>query len=58
MWLPGVRNLHSARESWQIKATLSEAMNSVVTGIENMEVTTEHVDLHKVGRSPLQQLRI
>lgn len=50
MWLPGIRNLHSARESWKIDASVTEAMNSVVSGIQDMEATTELMDLHRVSR--------
>ena len=50
MWLPGVRNLHFARETWEIKASVTEAIDSIVAGIQDMETTREHLDLHKVRR--------
>jgi hypothetical protein len=34
MWLPGVRNLHSAREVWVIKATPDECVDKLVAAVD------------------------
>lgn len=47
MWLPGVRNLHSARETWEIKAGIDESIDKLVAGVENVD-TQECLEVHKV----------
>ena len=34
MWLPGVRNLHMAREVWVIKATPDECVDKMVAAVD------------------------
>ena len=34
VWLPGVRNLHTAREVWEIKATPDECMDKLVAAVD------------------------
>lgn len=48
MWLPGVRNMHSARETWKIKAGLEEARDKLVAGVAAIETTAEILKVHKV----------
>ena len=46
LWLPGLRNLHMAREVWEIKATPDECLDKLVAAVdalpqeELMEVNT------------------
>ncbi len=47
MWLPGVRNLHMARETWSISASLETAMEKLVAGVETID-TEEDLQVHKV----------
>lgn len=47
MWLPGVRNLHSARETWAIKAGISDSIDRLVAGVEGID-TEECLEVHKV----------
>ena len=47
MWLPGVRNLHMARETWLIKAGLEEAMEELVTAVEGVD-KAELMEVNKV----------
>ena len=47
MWLPGVRNLHSARETWEVKAGVEAAMDRLVAGVEALD-TEESLEVHKV----------
>lgn len=52
MWLPGVRNLHMAREVWVIKATPDECVDKLVTAVdaipqeELMEVSKVRGSIH------------
>lgn len=48
MWLPGVRNLHSARETWKVQAGLETALDRLVAGVDNIE-TEERLEVHKVS---------
>ena len=48
MWLPGARNLHSARETWEIKAGIETSMEKLVSGVESID-TTECLMVHKVS---------
>lgn len=36
MWMPGVRNLHSAREVWVIKATPDECVDKLVAAVDTI----------------------
>ena len=47
MWCPGVRNLHMARETWSISASLDKAMESLVAGIDIVD-TEDDLNVHKV----------
>lgn len=47
MWLPGVRNLHSARETWAIKAGVSDSIDRLVAAVESVD-TEECLEVHKV----------
>lgn len=47
MWLPWARNLHSARETWKIRADIETSMDKLVGSVENIE-TDEHMVVHKV----------
>ncbi len=48
LWCPGVRNLHSARETWSIKADgVDEVIDRLVAGVGNIE-TEENLEVHKV----------
>ena len=49
MWLPGARNLHSARETWQIDVNLMEVMNIASTQLQELKLETEILELHKVS---------
>lgn len=48
MWLPGVRNLHSARETWEIRAGLETAIDRLVAGVEAIDTDQEILKVHKV----------
>ena len=48
MWLPGVRNLHSARETWEIKAGIEAAIERLVAGVEGIDTDQEILEVHKV----------
>jgi len=48
MWCPGAKNLHSARETWQIDANLTEVMNTISTQLQELKLETEILELHKV----------
>lgn len=48
MWLPGVKNLHSARETWKIKAGMDTTIDRLVAGVEDIE-TEEHLVVHEVS---------
>lgn len=48
MWLPGVRNLHSARETWEMKAGIDVAIDKLVAGVESLDTTQEYLVVHKV----------
>lgn len=53
MWLPGVRNLHMAKETWLIKADLEQAMDKLVTTVEGVD-KAELMEVNKVKQtSPL-----
>ena len=47
MWLPGVRNLHSARETWEVKAGVEATIDRLVAGVEALD-TEESLEVHKV----------
>ena len=47
LWCPGARNLHSARETWLIKAGLEESMDNLVAGVEKID-SEERIEIHKV----------
>ena len=47
MWLPGARNLHSARETWKIRSDIATSIDKLVKSVENIE-TDEHMLVHKV----------
>ena len=34
LWLPGVRNLHMAREVWEIEATPDECLDKLVAAVD------------------------
>jgi hypothetical protein len=48
MWLPGVRNLHSARETWEVKADVNTAIDRLVSAVESTETDNEILEVHKV----------
>lgn len=50
MWLPGVRNLHSARKVWVIKATPGECVDKLVAAVDAIP-QEELMEISKVGRS-------
>lgn len=47
MWVPGVRNLHMAKESWLIKMDPVQALENLVNVVENFD-KAELMKVHKV----------
>lgn len=56
MWLPGVKNLHSARETWKIKAGMDTTIDRLVAGVEDIE-TEEHLVVHEVSTDCICYIR-
>lgn len=50
MWLPGVRNLHMAREVWVIKATPDECVDKLVAAVDAIP-QEELMEISKVRHS-------
>ncbi len=50
MWLPGVRNLHSARETWLVDANLTDAMNTLSMQLQELHLDSEILELYKVNK--------
>ncbi len=47
MWVPGVRNLHMAKETWLIKMNPTEVLDKLVDVVENFN-KAELMKVHKV----------
>jgi len=47
MWVPGVRNMHMARESWLIKSDSSNVMEKLLIAVRGIE-EAELMEVHKV----------
>ena len=47
MWVPGLRNLHMARETWVIKMALDQALDKLVAAVEGID-KAELMEVHKV----------
>ncbi len=47
MWVPGLRNLHMARETWLIKMDPAQALDKLVDGVEDYD-KAELMEVHKV----------
>ena len=54
MWLPGVRNLHMARQIWEIKGTPDECVDKMVAAVDAVP-QEELMEVSKVCRL-LQEL--
>lgn len=52
MWLPGVRNLHMAREVWEIKATPDESLDKLIAAVDALP-QEELVEISKVRNRSL-----
>ncbi|XP_064394215.1 uncharacterized protein LOC135341559 isoform X2 [Halichondria panicea] len=50
MWVPGLRNLHMARETWLIKMDPAQALDKLVDGVEDYD-KAELMEVHKVDKS-------
>ena len=49
MWVPGVRNLHMAREVWEIKATPDECVDKLVAAVDAIP-QEELMEISKVNQ--------
>ncbi len=56
MWVPGLRNLHMARETWLIKMDPALALDKLVDGVEDFD-KSELMEVHKVPYIPLSRLQ-
>ena len=47
VWVPGLRNLHMARETWVIKMAPDQALDKLVAAVEGID-KAELMEVHKV----------
>ena len=48
MWLPGVRNLHMARETWLMQAPPDESLEELLEGVDSI-AKEKLLHVHKVS---------
>ncbi|CAH1230701.1 Hypp330 [Branchiostoma lanceolatum] len=58
MWLPGIRNLHSHKETWQSEATAPDSLKSLLSALEKVKVDSPYWRKHKVNKVDEERYRV
>ncbi|XP_035690773.1 uncharacterized protein LOC118425792 [Branchiostoma floridae] len=58
MWLPGIRNLHSHKETWHSDSTAPDCLKSLLGALEKVKVDSPYWRKHKVNKVDEERYRV